>query len=162
MAHVDYFLKIDGIEGESQDDKHKNEIDLESWSWGEAQHGDSALRGGSGVGKVAAQDFHFTMKVNKATPKIMEACASGEHIKKAVLVARKAGKTPQEYLKITMQDLIVSSFQAGGHAHGEVLPADQVSLNFAKFEMDYKEQKPTGELGGAVHGGWDFKANKKL
>ena len=114
MAVVDYFLKIDGIEGESQDDKHKNEIDVDSWSWGETNSGDAAARGGMGAGKVTLQDFHFVMKVNKATPKLMEACATGEHVKKAVLTCRKAGKQQQEYLKVTLNDLIVSSYQTGG------------------------------------------------
>src|SRR5208337_115746 len=161
MALVDYFLKVDGIDGESQDDKHKNEIDLESWSWGESNVGDAAYRGGAGAGKVSMQDFHFTKKVDKATPKLMEACATGEHIKKAVLTCRKAGKQQQEYLKITLSDLIVSSYQTGGSL-GEVIPVDQVSLNFSKVEFEYKEQKATGELGGVVKGGWDAKANKKV
>jgi type VI secretion system secreted protein Hcp len=158
---VDYFLKIDGIEGESQDDKHKNEIDVESWSWGETNSGDAQARGGEGAGKVSLQDFNFVMKVNKATPKLMEACATGEHIKKAVLTCRKAGKQQQEYLKVTLSDFIVSSYQTGGSA-GEVIPVDQISMNFAKIECEYKEQKPTGELGGVVKGGWDAKANKKV
>jgi type VI secretion system secreted protein Hcp len=68
MAAVDYFLKLDGIEGESKDDKHKNEIDVESWSWGETQTGASGFGGGGGAGKVSMQDFHFTMKMNKASP----------------------------------------------------------------------------------------------
>src|ERR1700753_4105926 len=84
MAAVDYFLKIDGIEGESKDSKHKGEIDLDSWSWGANQSGTYHGGGGGGAGKVAMQDFHFVMKINKASPKLMLACASGEHIKKAV------------------------------------------------------------------------------
>jgi type VI secretion system secreted protein Hcp len=68
MAAVDYFLKLDGIEGESHDSKHKNEIDLQSWSWGESQSGTGAAAGGSGAGKVSMQDFHFVMRVNKASP----------------------------------------------------------------------------------------------
>jgi type VI secretion system secreted protein Hcp len=159
MALVDYFLKIDGIEGESADDKHKNEIDVQSWSWGETNVGDAAFRGGMGAGKVSMQDFHFTMKVNKATPKLMQSCASGEHIKKAILTCRKAGKQQQEFLKVTLSDFIVSSYQSGGSA-SDVIPTDQISLNFSKIEFEYKEQKPTGELGGTVKGGWDAKANK--
>src|SRR5213593_2324488 len=85
MAAVDYFLKLDGIEGESQDAKHKGEIDLESWSWGETQTGTMHAGGGGGAGKVQMQDFHFVMKVNKSSPKLMLACASGEHIKSATL-----------------------------------------------------------------------------
>src|SRR5512140_520057 len=104
---VDYFLKIDGIEGESQDAKHKNEIDVESWSWGETQVGAHAAGGGGGSGKVDMHDFSFVMKVNKASPKLLLSCANGEHIKKAVLICRKAGKDQQEYMKLTLSDLLV-------------------------------------------------------
>jgi type VI secretion system secreted protein Hcp len=161
MSVVAYYLKIDGIPGESQDDKHKNEIDVETWSWGQTNTGDAAYRGGEGAGKVSAQDFHFVMKVNKASPKLMEACASGEGIKKAVLTATKAGKTEQDYLKITLHDFIVSSYQTLGGANTDVLPSDQITLNFSKMEMEYKEQQASGSLGGTVRGGWDFKTNKK-
>ncbi|WP_165244013.1 Hcp family type VI secretion system effector [Paludisphaera soli] len=158
---VDYFLKLDGIDGESTDSKHKGEIDVESWSWGQTNTGDAAHRGGMGSGKVAMQDFHFVMRMNKATPKLMEVCATGEHIKKAVLTCRKAGKEQQEYLKVTMSDLIVSSYQTGG-SNGDVVPTDQISLNFSKIEYEYKEQKADGTLGGAVKAGYDVKANKKV
>src|ERR1043166_4955437 len=99
MAAVDYCLKLDGIEGESQDAKHKGEIDLESWSWGETQTGTMHAGGGGGAGKVQMQDFHFVMKVNKSSPKLMLACASGEHIKSATLTCRKAGKEQQSSIK---------------------------------------------------------------
>jgi type VI secretion system secreted protein Hcp len=158
---VDYFLKIAGIEGESPDSKHKNEIQLESWSWGETQQGGHAAGGGGGAGKVAMQDFHFVMKVNKATPKLMLACANGEHIKEAILSVRKAGKEQQDYLKITLNDLLVSSYQTGG-SHGDVVPSDQISLNFSKIQFEYKEQKPDGTLGSAVKSGYDVKKNAKV
>jgi type VI secretion system secreted protein Hcp len=162
MAAVDYFLKIDGIEGESHDSKHKSEIDLESWSWGETQTGTHSGGGGGGAGKVAMQDFHFVMKINKASPKLMLACANGEHIKKAVLTCRKAGKEQQEFLKVTMSDLLVSSYQTGGSGSSDIVPTDQISLNYAKIEFEYKEQKPDGTLGGAVKAGWDVKQNKAV
>jgi len=162
MAAVDYFLKIDGIEGESHDSKHKNEIDLESWSWGESQSGTHSGGGGGGAGKVHMQDFHFVMKINKASPKLMLACATGEHIKKATLTCRKAGKEQQEFLKIEFDDLLVSSYQTGGSGHGDIVPTDQISLNYSKIHFEYKEQKPDGSLGGAVKAGYDLKANKKL
>jgi type VI secretion system secreted protein Hcp len=160
MATVDYFLKIDGIDGESTDSKHKNEIDVLSWSWGETQSGTMAGGGGGGAGKVAMQDFHFVMKVNKASPKLLQACACGEHVKKAVLICRKAGKDQQEYLKITLSDLIVSSYQTGGSSGTDIVPTDQISLNYSKIEFEYKEQKADGTLGGAVKGGWNLKENK--
>ena len=162
MAAVDYFLKIDGIEGESADAKHKGEIDLDSWSWGETQGGTMSFGGGGGAGKVQMQDFHFVMKVNKAAPKLIVACASGEHIKKAVLTCRKAGKEQQEFLKYTFTDVLVSSYQTGGAASGSVIPSDQISFNYGKMEVEYKEQKADGSLGGAIKAGWDLKLNKKV
>jgi type VI secretion system secreted protein Hcp len=160
MAAVDYFLKIDGIEGESQDSKHKAEVEIQSFSFGATQTGSFAAGGGGGAGKVHMQDFHFTVPVNKASPKLMLACASGQHIKKAVLTVRKAGKEQQEYLKYTFSDLLVSSYQTGGGG-GDVLPVDQISLNFAKIETEYKEQKADGTLAGSVKAGWDLKQNKE-
>src|SRR5204862_12063 len=109
MAAVDYFLKIDGIPGESQDDKHKDEIDLESWSWGETNSGTSSGGGGGGAGKVSMQDFSFGMRVNKASPKLFLACATGQPVAEATLTCRKAGKGQQEYLKIKFSDLLISN-----------------------------------------------------
>lgn len=159
---VDYFLKIDTVDGESHDSKHKGEIDLESWSWGATQPGAHAAGGGGGAGKVSMQDFHFTMKVNKASPKLMLACATGQHLKSAVLTCRKAGKEQQEYMKVTLSDLLVSSYQAGGSSGGEVVPIDQISLNFAKIEVEYKEQSATGTLGAAIKAGYDLKSMKQV
>lgn len=160
MGMVDYFLKIDGIEGESQDAKHRGEIEIESWSFGEVQTGTAARGGGMGAGKVQMQDFNFVMKVNKASPKLFLACARGDHIKSAVLTCRKAGKDQQEYLKVTFSDILVSSFQTSGAASADMLPMDQISLNFAKIEFEYREQKADGTLGGAIKSWYDLKQNK--
>jgi len=162
MAAVDYFLKVDGIDGESADAKHKGEIDIESWSWGESQTGSHSGGGGGGAGKVHMQDFHFVMRMNKASPKLMLACANGQHIPKAVLTMRKAGKEQQEYAKITLSDLLVSSFQTGGSAKGDIIPLEQISLNYSKIEFEYKEQKSDGSLGAATKAGWNAKENKAL
>jgi type VI secretion system secreted protein Hcp len=162
MAAVDYFLKIEGIDGESADEKHKGEIDLDSWSWGESQGGTMSAGGGGGAGKVQMQDFHFTMKVNKASPKLIGACATGEHIKKSVLTCRKAGKEQQEFLKITFTDLLISDYRIGGASSGSTLPNDQIAFNYAKIEVEYREQKADGTLGGPIKFGYDLKANKKI
>jgi type VI secretion system secreted protein Hcp len=162
MASTDFFLKIDGIEGESTDAKHKGEIDLESWNWGEAQSGSHATGGGGGAGKVSMHDFHAVTKIGKASPKLMLACATGDHIKQAVLTCRKAGKEQQEYCKITLTDLLVSSYQTGGHGNGGVVPTCQFSLNFARIEFEYREQKADGNLGPAVKTGYCLKTNKKV
>jgi type VI secretion system secreted protein Hcp len=161
MAAVDYFLKIDGITGESQDAKHKDEIELESWSWGETNAGSHAGGTGGGAGKVVMQDFHFVMRMNKASPELLLACAQGRHFKQAILTCRKAGKEQQEFLKITINDLLISSYQTGGAAGSDVIPMDQVSMNFAQIKMEYKPQKADGTLDAAVTGGWNVKKNMK-
>ena len=158
---TDFFLKIEGIEGESQDQKYKNNIDLESWSWGATQTGGSAYGGGGGAGKVSMQDFHFTMKVNKSTPHLILACAEGRHIKAATLIARKAGKQQQEYLTYKFTDLLISSYQTGG-SDGVDMPTESISFNYAKMEVEYKDQKADGTLGGAIKAGWDLKQNVKV
>jgi type VI secretion system secreted protein Hcp len=157
---VDYFLKIDGVVGESQDDKHKNEIEVLSWSWGEAQAASGG--GGGGAGKVHMQDFHFTARVSKASPKLLLACASGQHLAKAQLTCRTAGKAQQEFLKLTFTDVLVSSFQIGGSASSDIAPLDQVSLGYGKVEVEYREQKANGTLGAAIKAGWDVKKSKQL
>ncbi|HEY2377833.1 MAG TPA: Hcp family type VI secretion system effector [Gemmatimonadaceae bacterium] len=162
MASVDYFLKIDGIAGESQDHKHKDEIEISSWSWGEANSGSHAVGAGGGAGKVQMQDFHFTMSENKASPLLMLACAGGDHIKKAQLTCRKAGKDQQEFLVIKFSDLLVSSYQTGGSAGAEIIPVNSISLNFSKIEYEYKPQKADGTLDSPAKAGWDIKANKKV
>ena len=163
MAVVDYFLKIAGIDGESKDNAHKGEIDIESWAWGESQSGGpvSGAGAGAGAGKVTMNDFSFVMKLNKASPKLFLACAKGEHIKSAWLTARRAGGKQTDYfLKWTFADLLISSYQTGGTE--SVSPTDQVSFNFSKIEVEYKEQKPDGTLAPSIKAGWDLKMNKKV
>jgi type VI secretion system secreted protein Hcp len=162
MAAFDYFLKIDGIQGESVDAKHKGEIDVLSWSWGETQettapHGGG---GGAGVGKVAMTDLHVSARISKASPKLLLACAAGTHIKDAVLSGRKAGKGQQEFLTFSLSDVLVSGYQTGG-ATAEA-PLDSISLNFSKIEVSYKEQTAKGSLGPAIKVGWDRKTNKSF
>ena len=162
MAAVDYFLKIEGISGESTDSKHKGEIDVEAWSWGASNSGNMAQGGGGGAGKVQMQDFSFSMRENKASPLLMLACATGQHIKSAQLTCRKAGTDQQEFLTIKFSDLLVSSYSTGGSAHGDIVPVDNISLNFAKIEYEYKPQKADGTLDSPAKAGWDLKQNKKV
>jgi type VI secretion system secreted protein Hcp len=160
MAAVDYFLKIDGIPGESQDARHKGEIELVSFSWGETQSAPPAGSGG-GAGKVHMQDLHVVMRVSKASPQLLLACASGQHLKSAVLTARRSGGQQQEFLVFRFNDLLVSSYVIGGAAD-QAAPLDQVSFNFGQIVVEYRPQKADGSLDAVVHAGWDVKANKKL
>jgi type VI secretion system secreted protein Hcp len=158
---VDIFLKIDGIKGESLDSKHKDEIEVLSYSFGENQTGTFSAGAGGGAGKVSMQDFHFTMSVNKSSPNLFLACAAGQHIKEGLLTVRKAGGDQQEYLKIKLTDILVSSYQTGA-SHGSEVPLDQVSLNFTKIEHSYAPQNAKGQLEAALTAGWNLKENKKV
>jgi type VI secretion system secreted protein Hcp len=156
---TDYFLKLTDIEGESAQGGHENEIDLLSWSWGESNSGSAAQGGGSGSGKVNMQDFSFSMKISKASPKLLKACATGTHIDEGVLTCRRAGKDPQPYLTIKFTECLVSSFQTGGSS-GDEIPTDSISLNFAKIEYSYSPQKKGGALGTAIPVGYDLTTGK--
>jgi type VI secretion system secreted protein Hcp len=155
-----YFLKIDGIPGESLDAKHKDEIEVLSWSWGETNEPPPASGGGAGSGKVAMTDLHVSANLSRASPQLLLACASGKHIKSAVLSGRKAGKAQAEFLTFSLSDVLVSGYQTGGSA-AEV-PLDSISLNFSKIEVSYTPQKPDGSPAPAIRAGWDVKANKAL
>ena len=162
---VDMFMKIKGtdkeIDGESQDDKHKKEIDVLSWSWGMSQSGDAHVGGGGGSGKVSVQDLTFTKYVDSASHALILACCSGEHLPEATLVVRKAGKTPLEYIKLTLNEVIVSSISKGGSGNDDRL-TENVTLNFAKFKYEYTPQKADGSGDAPKTAGWDIPANKKV
>jgi len=150
----DAFLKIVGIEGESTDKAHPKEIEIESFSWGESNTTSAAGGGGGSAGKTVIQDIHFTMPVSKASPSLMLACATGRHLQSATLSCRKAGGNHFEFMKITLDDVIVSSYQVGAHVidqgfsllgGAEDRPTDQLSLNFVKIDFLFAVEQ-TGEV----------------
>lgn len=158
---VDMFMKITGVDGEAQDDKHKKDIDVLAWSWGMSNSGSAHVGGGAGSGKVNVQDLSFTKWVDSSSPKLMLACCSGEHYDEATLVVRKAGGgSPVEYLKIKLTEVLVASVSTGGSG-GEDRLTENVVLNFAKFNLDYTPQDKKGAAGTAIPAGWDIPANKK-
>ena len=154
------FARIGTIKGESQDSKHKDEIEVLSWSWGVSQSGTMAHGGGGGTGKASFHDFTFTHHVDKASPVLMATCATGEHIKEATITVRKAGKGQQEYLVITMTDILVTSVSTTVSAEGDT-DVEGVALTFAKVDLEYKPQKPDGSLDVGIHFKFDLKANKE-
>ncbi len=157
MSTTDMFLKIDGIAGESADSKHKDEIDVLNWSWGASNSGSMSLGGGGGSGMVNMQDFNFTMYMSKASPVLMDYCARGEHIDKAVLTCRKAGGKPHEYLTLTFEKCMVSSYSTGGGG-SDTLPTENISLNFAKVTQNYYPQDDKGGAKGTVSKSYDLKS----
>lgn len=157
---VDMFLKLDGIQGESKDSKHKDEIQIESFSWGLTQSGTGAFGGGGGAGKVQVSDISVAKLVDKASCALMAACCSGKHIKSGLITVRKAGDQPLEYLKITLHDILITGVHHSGASSGDLV-AESVTLNFSKFKVEYQEQKPDGSGTPAGEMAWDLKANAK-
>lgn len=159
---ADMFIKIGDIKGESKDDKHKESIDVLSWSWGLSQTGTFAHGGGGGSGKVSVQDLSLTKYVDASSTALIVAACNGTHINKAVLTVRKAGKDPLEYIKITLENVLVSSLSTGGASGGDDKLIENVSLNFAKFKVEYTTQADTGGKGTTSTAGWDVAANKAV
>jgi type VI secretion system secreted protein Hcp len=156
----DIFAKIGDIKGESLDNKHKDEVEVLSWSWGVSHSGSIAHGGGGGTGKASFNDFSFTHHIDKASPVLMKACATGEHIKEATITARKAGKGQQEYLIIKLNDIIITSVNPSGS--GDVAAtAENVVLRFAKVDLEYKPVKADGSLGAGLHFKYDVKTHKE-
>jgi type VI secretion system secreted protein Hcp len=155
----DIFAKIGDIKGESRDAKHPDEIEVLSFSWGVANAGGTAPGGGGGAGKASFQDLSIVHNIDKASPLLMRACATGTHLKDATITHRKAGKGQQEYLIVKMNDIIITGVSHGG-ASGQPA-AETVSLAFAKVALEYRPQKADGSLDAAVHFKYDLKANKE-
>jgi type VI secretion system secreted protein Hcp len=159
MAQEDYFLSIDGIKGESQDDVHKNEIHVSSFSFGVTNTGTGSSNLGSGGGRSSVQDMHFTKLVDSASPNLFVACATGKHFDSATVTVRRAGENPQEYLIYKLTEVFVSSITTSGHEGGGIAQ-ESVSLNFSKVELTYTPQNADGTPGAKNTKGYDMKANK--
>ena len=156
---VDMFMKIGDVAGESEDKIHKADIDVLAWSWGASNSGTTHMGGGGGSGKVNVQDLSFTKYVDASSHALLQACCEGKHHDKATLIVRKAGGTPLEYIKIEMEEVMVTSLSTGGSG-GEDRLTENVTLNFAKFMFKYQPQDPKGaKLGGTKDYGFDIAAN---
>lgn len=156
------FARIGAIKGESQDARHPDQIDVLSWSWGLSQPatpGSHGAGGGGGAGKVSFRDLTFVHHLDKASPLLMKACATGEHIKDAVLTARKAGKGQQEFLVIKMSDVLVTGVSTGVNVETGAM-IESVELSFGKVDLEYKPQKADGSLDAGVHFAYDLKTQK--
>jgi type VI secretion system secreted protein Hcp len=100
----------------------------------------NGLGGGGGSGKVAVHDISITKKMDVASPKLAQACVTGKHFPTATITVRKAGKGQQAYLKITLKDVLISSFQTGGSGPNKT-PTESLTLNFTKIDFKYTRQK---------------------
>jgi type VI secretion system secreted protein Hcp len=154
----DIFAKIGDIKGESLDSKHKDEIEVLSWSWGVTNPVKVSGSGG-GTGKASFHDLSFTHKIDKASPLLLKGCATGQHLKEATITHRKAGKGQQEFLIIKMNDVLVTAVTEDDSSEGGRL--ETVSLAFAKVDLEYRPQKSDGSLDAGIHFKYDIKAHKE-
>ena len=155
---ADIFAKLGDIKGESTDAKHKDEIEVLSFSWGVTNGGSASTPGGGGgTGKATPQDLSIVHAIDKASPALLRACATGIHLKEATITHRKAGKGQIEYLIVKLSDVLVTAVNHGGSDHGN---SENVSLSFAKIALEYRPQKADGSLDTGVQFNYDFKNNK--
>lgn len=155
----DIFAKLGDIKGESIDSKHKDEIEVQSISWGVTNAGSMAHGTGGGEGKATFHDLSFVHSVDKASPVLLTTCATGAHLKEATITHRKSGKGQQEYLVIKMNDVIITGVTHGGSSADSI--SESVTLAFAKVAVEYKPQKADGTLDAGIHFKYDLKAQKE-
>ena len=155
---TDIFARLGDIKGESLDAKHKDEIEVLSYSWGVTHAGSISPGGGGGAGKPTFQDLSIVHNVDKASPKLLEACATGAHLKDATITHRKSGKGQQEFLIVKLNDIIITAVTHSG-ATKEPL-SETVTFTFAKVDFAYRQQKPDGSLDAPVQFKYDLANNK--
>lgn len=165
---VDMFLKISGIDGESTDKQHKGTIEILSFSWGVSNPARKAGTSRLSAGKTQVSDFSIMKYIDTASPRLFESCCQGEHVHEATLTVRKAGETQQEYLKITLNDILISSVAPGGAAGGDQ-PLEQVSFSFGSATLQAARLDPKGgtqwttatTCGGSNMDVMEFESNKR-
>jgi type VI secretion system secreted protein Hcp len=155
---TDIFAKIGDIKGDSTDNKHQDEVEVLSYSWGVTNTGNIGTGGGGGAGRATFQDLSIVHKIDRASPQLLQACATGQHLKEATITFRKAGKGQRDFLIIKMNDVIISGVVQS--APSSEAGSETVSLEFAKVDWEFKPQKTDGSLDAGIHFKFDIKANK--
>ena len=150
MAEVYAFLKLDGIDGESQDSDYKNMIELHSFSWGASNNSSFASGTGSGIGKGQIQDIQCSKFTDKASLLLMQKCVTGGVISSGkVSLLKLSGDTKVAYLELELSKIVVTSFHVGASGNGE-LPVESFALSFVEVKSHYKPQQNTGSAEGPV------------
>ncbi len=158
----DAFLKIDGISGESTDDKHKDWIEILSFNHSMMQPNMGAVsaKGAHTTGRVDISDFSVVKHLDKASPKLALACCKGEHIGTVTVELCRAGGDKQKYMEYKFSDVLVSQVRPSGTSHGESTPMEEASFRFGKIEWTYTALDQNGKPKGNVAAKWDLEANK--
>jgi type VI secretion system secreted protein Hcp len=160
---VDAFLKIEGIEGESTDDKFKNQIEILSYSHGLSQPTTASKSsvGGGTSGRCNHSDFSVVKELDKASPILAQKCCEGAHIPEVTLTLCRAGGDKLPFMVYKMTSVVISNLSPGGKSDAESIPMEQVSFNYGKIEWTYTQQKrKDGKGGGNTQGSWNLESNK--
>ena len=158
----DAFIKIDGIEGESTDEKHAGWIEVTSYNTGLSQTVSSTASsaGGASAERADFQDFSITKQIDKASPKLAVACADGTHISSIVVELCRSGTDKVKFMEYKMTNCIISGTSITG---GGEFPTENVTIDFGKIEWSYTQQKRKGGgAAGNVASGWDLEKNCKV
>lgn len=158
---ADAFLKIDGIPGESTDSKHKDWIEVLSYSHGVSQAASAAqsTAGSKSTGRCDHQDFSIVKELDKASPMLNLVCCNGTHIKEMTLELCSATGDKSPYMRYNFEGLIVSTVSIGGGGGG--IPTESVTFNYNKINWTYVDtDHETGKKKGEVKKWWSLKENK--
>jgi type VI secretion system secreted protein Hcp len=154
------FIKMDGIKGESTDAKHEGEIEALSWSWGVTNLSSETIgKVGRATGKANSSDLNFSHRIDLASPLLIKACASGRHLKEAIVTVQKAGSESQPFLVVKLYNVMVKGVETGVDISENSI-TENVALTFSRMEFVYSEQKPGGTAGSSSQVFWDIKSNK--
>jgi type VI secretion system secreted protein Hcp len=155
------FLKCTGAPGTCTESKHKEWIEIDSYSFGGNQQTSQAHGGGAGAGRVSFQDFHFTATAGKESTVMFGFMCSGKHIDEVELHEQKAGGDPFNFVEIKLQDCFMTGYSMSD-SRGASEPQASYSINFAKAKFKYTGQTDKGAQGPSTESGWDAKENKKM
>lgn len=157
-AAINMFLKLDDIKGESNDKRHKDEIDILAGSWGASNSGTTHLGGGGGAGKASVQDFSLTKYTDLATPELILKLLTGQHIPEGELTFAQAGGDQNPIVTLKFKDIIVSAHNPGGSG-GEDRLTENFTLNFAEFTYQTYSYNEAGVETGTPAVTWNIPGN---
>lgn len=126
LASNTYYLKIDGVPGESQRVGHENEIDVLGISWKISQNGRS----------TCIEGMDLIKQVDLSSALLLMGQAEGRVYPEAVLSGRSSGEVSFDFLVITLYNVYVSTLSTNGSA-GEDTLTENLTLVFDRATYSY-------------------------
>lgn len=154
---VDYFLKIDGAQGESQHLNHSSEIRVLSWSLGGSSQSTVGRSQGSGAGKVSMDPITVVAEIDSSYTKLAGFLTQGKHVSSATLSAVKNGSNNGDFLTIKLTEVFIAGMDVG--SEGQV-PVLNLTLTYKSINTTYKKQDQQGNLTTAGTHTYDASTNE--